>query len=450
MNDTVAVQVRDKSRPVPKSKTRFEMIGPCLARQVREGVDENGKPFRFEGKKIFARVRDKGRLTWKSTKTDKAKDAGKWLRKWRKDHWMIANGIEPKGVVLQRGRVSVGEILDEYTKAGLPTRKMQTKRPVTVAKELRFMRPVRSYFGDTPAAALTLGDCDKYFAWRKSGGFVTEVKLRNGKGRKCRTRGGKRAVDIELGVLGNALNLAERRGLIAGNPIARRGRYTSAADVRHCREVAPTPEGLQAIIGWLRKNNDTAIADLTAFLAYSGLRIGEALPLKWQAVNLGEGLVNVQREKKGCNPWVAILPEMETLLSEMQTRATSDLLFPSPFDVSKSRDQSAVRHRLAAACKKRKIGHVTPHGLRSYFVTQARQSGLTDAEIAMLIGDKTGPAIIAHTYGDLRPDHLLAQARRIRLSVSASSDEAAPKASHKASHTMPRNEAASRVESARV
>jgi integrase len=73
---------------------------------------------------------------------------------------------------------------------------------------------------------------------------------------------------------------------------------------------------------------------------------------------------------------------------------------------------------VTAACKKLEIGHVTPHGLRSYFVTQARQSGLSDAEIAALIGDKTGPAIIAHTYGDVRPDHLLAQAQRIRLTVA--------------------------------
>ena len=35
----------------------------------------------------------------------------------------------------------------------------------------------------------------------------------------------------------------------------------------------------------------------------------------------------------------------------------------------------------------------------------------------MLIGDKTGPAIIALTYGDVRPDHLLKQARRIRFTV---------------------------------
>jgi len=37
----------------------------------------------------------------------------------------------------------------------------------------------------------------------------------------------------------------------------------------------------------------------------------------------------------------------------------------------------------------------------------------------MLIGDKTGPAIIAHTYGDVRDDYLLKQAQRIRLTVQA-------------------------------
>jgi len=111
---------------------------------------------------------------------------------------------------------------------------------------------------------------------------------------------------------------------------------------------------------------------------------------------------------------------MEVLLSEMQQKqATSPLLFPSPFEPLTPRDASAIRHRLTAACHSLGISHMTPHGLRSYFVTQARESGLSDAEIAMLIGDKTGPAIIAHTYGDVRPDHLLKQAQRIRLTVQA-------------------------------
>jgi integrase len=374
-------------------------------------------------------VRDKGRLTYKSTETAKAADARKWLAKWRRDAWLIRNGIETQGVTLQRGRVTVAEILDEYTNAGCPTRKMQTKRPETVTRELWFAKRVRRYFGDTPAAALTLGDCDRFRDWRLKGGYVTEQNLSDGKTRENKTRGGKRAVDLELGILSNALNYAERRGVIKGNPIVRRGRYQHADEIRHCREVAPTPEGLQKVIGWLRGRKEIAIADLVAFLAYSGLRIGEALPLTWATVNLGEGLVNVKREKRGVNPWVAILPEMETLLRDMAERAKSPLLFPSPFDASKPRDASAVRHRIKAACEKLELPHVTPHGLRSYFVTQARQSGLTDAEIAMLIGDKSGPALIATTYGDLRDDHLLAQARRIRHTVAPSS--------HQSSHTLP-------------
>jgi integrase len=399
---------------------RFLRVGPCLFRKV-------------EGGKIYARVRDKGRLTWKSTETDKAADARKWLRKWRREKWMLANGIEPEGVTLQRKRVTVAEIVDAYVEAGCPNRKNRPKKPQTVKDEVRYLRPVRQYFGDTPAAGLTLHDCDTYRDWRKRGGFVSTFTIR-GHARTVKTKGGNRIVDMELQTLSNALNLAVRRGLLKANPLRGRGRYQSADEVRHCREVAPTPEGLQKIIGWLRGRNETAVADLVAFLAYTGLRIGEALPLTWDKVNLKEGLVNVQREKRGVNPWVPILPETETLLREMGERATSPLLFPSPFEPSKPRDPAAIRHRLTAACKALGLSHVTPHGLRSYFVTQARQSGLTDAEIAMLIGDKTGPAIIAHTYGDLRPDHLLAQAQRIRLTVAPSS--------HQSSHTLLQNSGA--------
>jgi len=428
-------------------KMRFEIIGPGLARQVREGVDDSGQPFRYEGKTIYARVRDKGRRTWKTTETDTPKDARKWLLKWKREKWMLANGIEPEGVTLQRQRVTVAEIVDAYTQADCPTKKNQPKKLQTIQDEKGRLRPVRAFFGDTPGAGLTLHDCDKYRDWRKDGKFVTTFKVR-GHSQTRKTKGGNRAVDLELQSLSNALTLAVRRGLLKVNPLVGRGRYTCAEDVRHCREVAPSPEGLQAITGWLRAGNETTDADLTQFLAYTGLRIGEALPLKSDKVNLGEGLVNVQREKRGVNPWVAITPELETLLREMMARATGELLFPSPFDASRPRDASAFRRRLNAATKVLKLPHVTPHGLRSYYVTQARQSGLTDAEIAMLIGDRTGPAIIAHTYGDLRQDHLLAQARLIRHKVASTED--APHASRKASPMSPQNTRVSHVESTRV
>jgi integrase len=268
-----------------------------------------------------------------------------------------------------------------------------------------------------------LGDCDKYRDWRLSGGYVSSYKVRGGHPKTMRTSGGNRSVDLELTVVSNVFNLAVRQNVLTSNPFKGRGRCSLASEIRHCREVAPRPEGLKQIESYLRFRSEQAIAAPVCFLAYSGLRVGEALPLTWGAVSWGEEILHVRREKRGITPWVPILSEMAALLKDMKQRATGDLLFPSPFDWGKPRDVSAIRHRITAACKKLEIGHVTPHGLRSYFVTQARQSGLTDAEIAALIGDKTGPAIIATTYGDVRDDHLLKQAQRIRLTVQASHAE---------------------------
>ena len=350
---------------------------------------------------------------------------------------MAEHGFEPKGVVLHRERVTVAELVKAYVEAGCPSRKMQAKSPATVRNERLFLSPVGAYFGDKIASAVTLGDCDKYRDWRLSGGYVSSYRLRGGHPRTMRTSGGNRSVDLELTVLSSVFNLAVRRNVLTSNPFSGRGRYSIASEIRHCREVAPTPEGLKEIEGYLRSQNEQAIADVVCFLAYSGLRIGEALPLTWGAVNWGEQILHVRREKRGITPWVPILTEMAALLKDMKNRATGDLLFPSPFDPSKPRDVSAIRRHITAACKKLELGHVTPHGLRSYFVTQARQSGLTDAEIAALIGDKTGPTIIATTYGDLRSDHLLKQAQRIRLTVQASQAGGPEASSIERSITLP-------------
>jgi hypothetical protein len=243
------------------------------------GFERLGDSLYRKGGVIYARVRVNGKRTFRSTETDEPREARKWLKKWRNDAWLLSNGIEPKGVVLQRQRVTVRELLDAYTKAGCPTKKMRGKSPVTVEKEKAFIRPVVAYFGDMPAAALTLSDCDQYLDWRTGGGYVANFAVR-GKPQTKATKGGKRAVDLELVVLSNALNLAVRHRRITSNPLVGRSRYTCASEVRHCREVAPSPEGLAKIEAWLRGREEDQVADILCFLAYSGLRIGEALRME--------------------------------------------------------------------------------------------------------------------------------------------------------------------------
>lgn len=382
-------------------------------------VERLGDSLYWRGDVIMARVRVNGKRTWRSTGTDKPAEARKWLAKWKSEEWMEKHGVEPKGVILHRKRVTVGELIEAYLKAGSPTRKMRQKRPATLKIEQACLKPLMLFFGNKQAAAITLAVCDQYRDWRLAGGYFADRKPEPSETRKAspRIKKGTRSVDLELTVLAGIFNLAVRRQVLPNNPLLGKPRYSVAEDIRHCREVAPTPEGLKLIEGWLRAKQEHGSADLLCFLAFTGLRIGEALRLDWEAVNWGERLLHVVREKRGITPWVPILPELEALLKGMEQRRTSHLLFPSPLDPKKMRDASAFAHRITAACKALQLDHVTPHGLRSYFVTQCRQSGLSDAVVATLIGDKSGPAIIALTYGDVRPEHLLKQAQRIRLTV---------------------------------
>jgi hypothetical protein len=281
MNDTNNIQ-NSITHPTPKLPRIFERLGQSLY---------------WKGDSIVARVRVNGKRTWRSTGTDNPAEARAWLKKWKSEAFMIASGIEPKGVVLGRARVTVGELIDAYVAAGMPTRKGRAKRPGTMRGELGYLKPLREHISSRQAATFTLADGDSYRDWRISGGFfagadAARMKLK-------RMRAGTRSVDLELTILANVFHLAVRRGLLNLNPLEGRGRYSAAEDIRHCGEVAPTPEGLKQVEYWFRARNDHGTADIVCFLAYSGVRIGEAVVLEWPAVDWGQKILAVKREKRG-------------------------------------------------------------------------------------------------------------------------------------------------------
>lgn len=419
----------------------------CMEKQKKQlpafSFLEPGLARKRNGSRIFARVRVDGNWTWRSTHTGDLELARKWKQRWDSKRWLEKEGFiakepshqcrteEPNARKNGNDRGShqeidpeppvliVNNLLDNYVAAGHPTvkkRKLKRKSPRSIQNEAYCLPPIRTYFGTKIAEQLTLGDCDAYHQWRNKGGYIAKFLLR-GKPVEKRAKGGDRAVDLNLIVLSNALELAVRQGHLQSNPLRDRGQYSDDSTIRHCREVAPTPDGLVLIVDWLEANKLQQDADLTRYLAYSGLRLGEGRASRWPQVDWKEELINVKRLKKGVFPFVLILPELKSLLRRMEKEAKGDLMFPSPFDPLTPRDDSSYRRRLAQAAKACGLPHVTPQGLRSYFVTQARQSGLTDAEIAQLIGDKTGPSLIAEVYGDVRPDHLLAVARKIKLTA---------------------------------
>lgn len=403
-----------KMKARDKQSAAFEHLGGGLARK---------------GGRIYARVHINGKLNWRSTKTNKLSQAQRWLERWNSEAWNERHGVETNGTTLKQKRVLVSPLINEYVEAGHPIirkRALKPKSRRSVQNEKYYLKPTLEFFSKMEAANLGLADCDRYLKWRLAGGYITTSTIR-GRQITRRSKGGTRAVDLELTFLSNALTLAVRRGHLKTNPLLDRGRYTDKDQIRHCRDVSPTPAELQQIVEWLSANDQQQYADFTQFLAYSGLRVGEGQKVEWGQVNWSESLIHVKRSKKGLVPFVPLLPEMRDLLERMKKHMTNArLIFPAPFLTDQPLNYSAYRRYLAKACVKLGIRHVTPHGLRSYFVTQARQSGLTDAEIAQLIGDKTGPSIIEQVYGDVRPDHLLAIARKIQLTASTRDVQANP------------------------
>ena len=57
-------------------------------------------------------------------------------------------------------------------------------------------------------------------------------------------------------------------------------------------------------------------------------------------------------------------------------------------------------------CAKLEIPKCSPHGLRSYFVNVLRSQGVSDSEIALRIGHKSGGRLFVDVYGEILPHRL--------------------------------------------
>ena len=148
----------------------------------------------------YCRVRDEGQRTWRGTGTGKLTKARKVLAKWREEQTLLRHGIETPKAALKRQRLTVGEVLAAYVEAGHPTKKMQRKTGESLAGEQRCLAKLRAYFGGRAAVSLTLKDADTYHDWRLAGGYKITRTGKDGQQEAVPTKGGNRAVDLELTV----------------------------------------------------------------------------------------------------------------------------------------------------------------------------------------------------------------------------------------------------------
>jgi integrase len=159
-------------------------------------------------------------------------------------------------------------------------------------------------------------------------------------------------------------------------------------------------------------------ANLVRFLAYSGMRIGEAKFVTWADADFSRHQLHVRGDpitatKNGETRYVPMIPELETMLRELRAKRPDEPPRATVMRVFEC--QNSMTHAAAKIGMKR----ITHHDLRHLFATICIESGVDIPTVSRWLGHKDGGALCMKTYGHLRQDHSLAQAQRVSFGIAA-------------------------------
>lgn len=223
-------------------------------------------------------------------------------------------------------------------------------------------------------------------------------------------------VNNSIGTLRGVFDEAVRSGARFNNPTAGLPRVK----IRAKRLELPSRDEFLRFVEEIRTagaRQSKDCANLVRFLAYSGVRIGEAKFVTWADANLSRRELHVRGDpetatKNGETRYVPMIPELEQMLTELRKDRSEEPASATVMRVFEC--QNSITH----AAEKIGMKRITHHDLRHLFATICIESGVDIPTVSRWLGHKDGGALCMKTYGHLREDHSFAQARRVSFGVS--------------------------------
>jgi integrase len=224
-------------------------------------------------------------------------------------------------------------------------------------------------------------------------------------------------INNSIGTLRAVFDEAITTGARFNNPAA----GLSRVKVRQKRLELPSREEFVRFVEEIRTagaRQSKDCANLVRFLAYSGLRIGEAKYVTWANANFVRRQLHVRGDpetatKNGETRYVPMIPELERMLTELRAERPNEP--PTAIVMRVFECQNSMTHAAAKMGMKR----ITHHDLRHLFATICIESGVDIPTVSRWLGHKDGGALCMKTYGHLRQDHSFAQAQRVSFGVAA-------------------------------
>ncbi|PZR79784.1 MAG: hypothetical protein DLM52_00575 [Chthoniobacterales bacterium] len=224
-------------------------------------------------------------------------------------------------------------------------------------------------------------------------------------------------VNNAIGTLRGVFAEAVDSGARFGNPAANLSRMR----IRAKQLEFPSREEFLRFVEEIRTagaRQSKDCANLVRFLAYSGLRLGEARFVAWSDVLFDRRQLCVRGHpvtgtKGGESRYVPMIPELEAMLTELRKERSIEPASASVMRVFEC--QNSMTH----AATKIGMRRITHHDLRHLFATICIESGVDIPTVSRWLGHKDGGALCMKTYGHLRQDHSLAQAQRVSFGMAS-------------------------------
>ena len=160
-------------------------------------------------------------------------------------------------------------------------------------------------------------------------------------------------------------------------------------------------------------------SELVEFLAYGGMRIGEAKFVTWDDCDFKLGKIIVRGDPEtglkarqaGESRVVPMIPDMRKLLERMRAERPDES--PDTPVMRVNECQKSINR----ASKILGIKRITHHDLRHLFATRCIESRVDIPTVSRWLGHKDGGALAMKTYGHLRDEHSQKMAEQVTFSV---------------------------------
>lgn len=265
---------------------------------------------------------------------------------------------------------------------------------------------IKPHIGDIQLNKLTTLDLQRLYKKLLSGGRVERIEAeKQPKGLSPKT------VRNINQVISSALTFAKEQKLIISNPTE----GCSLPKLEHREMKTLTAEQLQS---FLREAKESGVYEMYYIELATGLRRGELLGLKWEDIDLEQGVIHVRRQVARINGKIVEAPlktknsyrtvsigaDAVGILIEQKEKSHSEYVFPSPTGGPISPD--SVLHMLHRVLKRAGLPTVRFHDLRHTFATLALQNGVDVKTVSSMLGHYSA-GFTLDTYA-----HVTTQAQR--------------------------------------